>query len=292
HYNNKLKRYVTGLKSYLKKLISSPDTDIIQVQEDKKLLEEKIAELQKDLSDEKKRFSEQAQRCIENIYSKVEAELRKNTSVLENIVLQDRSIYEKVNFIVRNAITSGIREQLEPKLQRYISNVSDLISMENIITDTNMPLLDSNTIADNEARRTALQSVVTPVTTVITTFVGSMFGPLGTAIGAVAGSLLGSFINTYSRKSEEAQKREVASQRVQQVIGEVLSTVRLQIESAINQMIANVNSELEKAVSVQIEMKKKELDDLEINLSQSRQEQNNRISSYNADLQLLAELHL
>lgn len=286
HYNNKLKRYTGCLQSYLKTQISAPDTNLIQVQEDKKLLEESIAGMQKKLEDEKQHFAEQAERCIESIRSKVESELRGSTSVFENIVLQGGNVQEKVNFIVRNAITAGIREQLEPKLQKYVSNVSDLVSMGNIMTDTNTPLLDKNTLDDNEARRTALQSAVTPVTTVIATVVGSIFGPIGTVIGAIAGSFLGSMINKYSREHEEAQKRDVASQRVQQIIGEVLATVRPQIEATVHKMIADVNCEIDTAISAQIEMKKKELNDLEINLSRTEQEQNDRISAYKADLKL------
>lgn len=285
YYDRKLNNYISSLQSYLKKQISLPDTNLIQIQEDKKLLEEKISELQKELADEKNHFAEQAERCIEEIRLKVESELRKNTSVFENIILQGGSVQEKVNFIVRNTITAGIRENLEPKLQKYVSNISDLVSMGNIVSDSNAPLLDKSIIDDNEAKRTALQSAVTPIATVIATVVGSLVGgPIGSVIGAIAGAFLGSAVNKHSREQEEAQKREMASNRVQQIINEVMATVRPQIESTVHEMIANVNNDIDSALSVQIEMKKKELNDLEVNLSKSEQEQQSKIASYEADL--------
>lgn len=292
HYKKKLQRYVSGLKSYLSKQITVPDTNLIQVQEDKKLLEEKISDMQKELMDEKNRFAEQVECCIDNIRSKVESELRSSSGVLENILLQGGSIQEKVNFLVRNAITAGIREQLEPKIQQYIVDVSNLIHLENIVSNTDAVLLDKSILEDNEKKRVALQSVVTPVATIIGNVIGTVIGMpfLGTAIGAIAGAFLGGAVNQHSREQEEAQKRDAASQRVQQIIGEVLLTVRPQIESAVHQMTANVNAELEKAVSIQIEMKKKELTDLEVNLSQTENEQKNRLAAYQEDLTTLEKI--
>lgn len=295
HYEKKLQRYVSGLKSYLSKQITVPDTNLIQVQEDKKLLEEKISDMQKELMDEKNHFAEKIECCIDNIRSKVETELRSNSSIMENILIQGGNINEKVNFIVRNAITAGIREQLEPKLQQYISDVSDLVRLGDITSNKNAPLLDQTILSDNEAKRTALQSSVTPVTTVVATVIGTIIGgPIGSAIGAAVGSIVGAFfggaINKRSREQEEAQKRDAASQRVQQIISEVLSTVRPQIESAVHQMTANVNNELEKAVAAQIEMKKKELTDLEVNLFQTENEQKNRLAAYQEDLTTLEKI--
>ena len=287
YYDRKLNNYISNLQSYLKKQISLPDTSLIQIQEDKKLLEEKISELQKELENEKNSFASQAERCIEEIRSKVESELHKSTSVFENIILQGGSVQEKVNFIVRNTITAGIRENLEPKLQKYVSNISDLINMGNIMSDNNAPLLDKSIIDDNEAKRTALQSAVTPIATVIATVVGSLVGgPIGTVIGAIAGAFLGSAVNKHSREQEETQKREAASNRVQQIINEVMAAVRPQIESTVHEMIANVNNEIDSAISIQIEMKKKELNDLEVNLSKSKKEQQSKIALYESDLKL------
>ena len=295
HYEKKLRHYAENLQSYLNKQLSAPDTNLIQVQEDKKLLEEKISDMQKDLADEKARFAEQADRCIEGIRSKVESELRSSSSVLENILMQGGSIQEKVNFLVRNAITAGIREQLEPKLQKYISNVSDLIRLGDIESNTGGVLLDQSVLEDNEKKRAAFQQVVTPVTTVIATVIGTVIGgPLGpvigAAVGAVAGALLGGAINQHSREQEEAQRREAASQRVRQVIDEVMASVRTQIEATVHEMMGNVNQEIDKAVIVQIEMKQKELADLESSLSRSEQEQKEKIAGYQTDLAAIASM--
>ena len=74
------------------------------------------------------------------------------------------------------------------------------------------------------------------------------------------------------------------------MIEEIMINVRTQIESAVLQMTANVNEELEKAVSLQVEMKKKELNDLEANLSKSEQEQQKRIAQYQEDLRIIEQI--
>lgn len=286
HYDRKLKHYAANLQSYMNKQISAPNTNLIQVQEDKRLLEEKIADMQKDLANEKERFAEQDEHCIEGIRSKVESELRSSSSILENILMLGGSIQEKVNFLVRNAITAGIREQLEPKLQRYISNVSEMIRLGDIMSDKG-ELLDESIIAENSAKKEAIQSAVGQITPVITTLLGSMFGPIGLAVGAIAGIFLGNAISKHSREQEEAQKREAASQRVRQVIDEVMANVRTQIEATVHGMIGNVNAEIDKAISVQIEIKQKELADLESNLSRTTEEQQKTIAAYEMDLKIV-----
>lgn len=291
YYDEKLKGYICQLQSYLKKQMSLPDTNLIQIQEDKKSLEEKIAEIQKNLKEEKESFAFQADHSIDVIRSKVDSELRKNTSVFENIIMQGGSIQEKINTIVRSSITAGIREQLEPKLQRYISNVSDMINMGDIMLDSKLPLLNKGEMEDNEAKRSALQSAVTPVATVIATVVGSMLGgPIGTVIGAIAGAFLGSAVNQYSRQKEEAQKQEAASNRVRQILDEVMATVKPQIEETVRNMTERVNQDIDAAFSAQIEMKQKELNDLESNLVQGKQEQQKKLANYQADLDCLLKI--
>lgn len=294
-YNRKLKYYTENLCSYLKKQISAPDTTLIQVQEDKKLLEEKISEMQQQLKSEKDNFETYADQCIDRIRNKVESELRSSSSVLENILIQGGSIQEKINFLVRNAITAGIREQLEPKLQKHITNIAGLIQLDEIRSNSGAELLDKNTLEDQKAKREALQAAVTPVTTVIATLIGTLFsGPLAPVIGGALGSIIGAFLNsTINKKSqeqEEAQRREAASKRVNQVINEVLVTIKAQIEATVYEMIGNVNAEIDREVNIQIEMKKKELSDLEASLSDSEQQQQEKIAAYQADLAMIESI--
>lgn len=282
-YNRKLKYYTDNLCSYLKKQISAPDTTLLQVQEDKKLLEEKIIEMQQKLESEKDNFAKCADQCIDGIRNKVESELRSSSSVLENILIQGGSIQEKVNFLVRNAITAGMKEMLEPQMQRYVSNVSNLIQIGNI-QNSQGELVSKEILAENAALREGIQTALTPVTAAVTTALGSMFGPIGLAIGAVIGIFIGLKISKHSREKEEAQLREAASQKVQQVIQEIMANIRTQIEASVHDIIQKVNSEIDNAVNAQIEMKKKELSDLEANLSQTEQEQKSKIAMYQTDL--------
>lgn len=123
-------------------------------------------------------------------------------------MIQGGSIQEKVNFLVRNAITAGIREQLEPKLQRYVSNVSEIIEPGDILSERG-DLLDKTVIAENNIRKEAIQNAIAQITPVITTALGSIFGTIGIIIGGIAGILFGSMISKHSREQEEAQKRKL-----------------------------------------------------------------------------------
>ncbi len=299
-FSQKLCAQLTNIRSYLVKQLSRRDMNAQQLADDKELLESQIADLQRDIEDEKERFEQQAGNCISAIQQKVASDLRGNSSTLVNLLIQGNSIQDKVNFIVRNAVTVEINKQLEPKIRRYVENVSDIMQSTAFQTDANSPLLDQAIIEENEQMRSTLQSIVAPATTIIGSVVtntlgasiaaalgitSTVLGPLGLIIGGIAGALLGAAINKSMREKEEQQRREAAEQRVNEVIAEVVSSVGSNVEVSVYEIMDKINAEIETVINEQIALQRKALADLEEKLHQTEQERRVTDMALTADLQ-------
>ena len=269
---------------------------------EKDLLETQIVDLQKNIEDEKKKFEKQTENCIISIQQKVESDLRSNSETLKNLLIQGQSIQEKVNFIVRNAVTIEINKQLEPKIRRYVEDISNLMQSTAFQTNVNSPILDQSIIEENEQMRSMLQSIVAPTTTIIGSVITSslgtavatalgitstVLGPLGLIIGGIAGAFLGSAINKGMREKEENQKRKIAEQRVNEVISEIVSSVRANIEASIYEIINKINYEIESIITEKITLQRKVLADLEEKLFYTEQEQQAMEQMMTADLEII-----
>lgn len=263
------------------------------------MLEHSIEELQSELIREKESFDKQCDKIIESIKSKVVSDLRASTSTFENMLVQGNDISEKINYIIRNSVTTEINRQFEPRVRKYAENVAELINRNIVSVDSSKPLLSADIKADNESMKNSLQGLVQPVSTAVTaiisTFAGtslatslglasSVLGPIGTAVGFIAGALLGGFINRKMREKEENQRREAASEKVSQVIEEVSTTVGTKIEEAVYSIRDRVNEAIEADVSKKIAVQRKSLDDTMEKLKLNEQDRNAEITALSQDL--------
>ncbi len=300
NYSQKLCGQLTNIRSYLIKQLNRKDMDTQQLADDKDLLEAQVADLQRNVEEEKERFRVQAERCVSAIQQKVESDLRGNSGTLENMLMQGNSIQEKVNFIVRNAVTVEINRQLEPKIRHYVENVSGMMQTAAFQTDVNSPLLNQSVIEENEQLRSTLQSITAPAATIIGSVVtgslgtsiatalgitSTILGPLGMIVGGIAGALLGSFINKGICEKEEQQKRDAARQRVNEVIADVAGSIGSRIEASIYEITNKINAEIDAAITEQITLQRKALADLEEKIHQSEQDRRTMELTLTADLQ-------
>lgn len=301
-FSQKICTQLINVHSYLVKRLSRKNLDEQQLLHEKDLLETQIVDLQKNIEDEKKKFEKQTENCIISIQQKVESDLRSNSETLKNLLIQGQSIQEKVNFIVRNAVTIEINKQLEPKIRRYVEDISNLMQSTAFQTNVNSPILDQSIIEENEQMRSMLQSIVAPTTTIIGSVITSslgtavatalgitstVLGPLGLIIGGIAGAFFGSAINKGMREKEENQKRKIAEQRVNEVISEIVSSVRANIEASIYEIINKINYEIESIITEKITLQRKVLADLEEKLFYTEQERQAMEQMMTADLEII-----
>lgn len=299
HFAKRLCESLSDIRSYIISRLKVKDSTSAELEADIEMLEHSIEELQSELIREKENFDKQCDKIIESIKSKVVSDLRASTSSFENMLIQGNDISEKINYIIRNSVTTEINRQFEPRVRKYAENVAELINRNIVSVDSSKPLLSADIKADNESMKNSLQGLVQPVSTAVTaiisTFAGtslatslglasSVLGPIGTAVGFIAGALLGGFINRKMREKEENQRREAASEKVSQVIEEVSTTVGAKIEEAVYSIRDRVNEAIEADVSKKIAVQRKSLDDTMEKLKLNEQDRNAEITALSQDL--------
>lgn len=299
HFAKRLCESLSDIRSYIISRLKVKDSTSAELEADIEMLEHSIEELQSELIREKESFDKQCDKIIESIKSKVVSDLRASTSTFENMLVQGNDISEKINYIIRNSVTTEINRQFEPRVRKYAENVAELINRNIVSVDSSKPLLSADIKADNESMKNSLQGLVQPVSTAVTaiisTFAGtslatslglasSVLGPIGTAVGFIAGALLGGFINRKMREKEENQRREAASEKVSQVIEEVSTTVGTKIEEAVYSIRDRVNEAIEADVSKKIAVQRKSLDDTMEKLKLNEQDRNAEITALSQDL--------
>lgn len=299
HFAKRLCESLSDIRSYIISRLKVKDSTSAELEADIEMLEHSIEELQSELIREKENFDKQCDKIIESIKSKVVSDLRASTSTFENMLIQGNDISEKINYIIRNSVTTEINRQFEPRVRKYAENVAELINRNIVSVDSSKPLLSADIKADNESMKNSLQGLVQPVSTAVTaiisTFAGtslatslglasSVLGPIGTAVGFIAGALLGGFINRKMREKEENQRREAASEKVSQVIEEVSTTVGAKIEEAVYSIRDRVNEAIEADVSKKIAVQRKSLDDTMEKLKLNEQDRNAEITALSQDL--------
>lgn len=299
-YSQKLYGVLLDIYTYLVSLLKKRDNSSEQLLAEKEQLEDNIKRLNEDFVKEKEHFDRQIENCVESIKARVASELSNSRDTIENLILQGSNISEKVNMIVRNTITSEINKQLDPKIQRYVSNISDVINSNMMTLQTPGNLLDESAIKDNQEIKNSLNNLITPVTTIVGTLattaltnavsgtvvgaaLGGVLGPLGVAVGVIVGTLFGGVINKGMRQKEENQRREAARAKASEIISDVSQNAGGQIESFIYGIKEKVNDEIQKNISEKITLQEKALADAENKLKLNEAERTAKYCEIESD---------
>lgn len=303
-FSNRLGLICAEVEKYLCDRLNQSDMSLEQIKLEKDRLMQNIGDLEQQFSDEQARFNEQIPQCVAGIKNKIAQDLNASASVIESMILQGTDVTEKINFIIRNAISKGIQSELEPRLQKYMRKVSDAIQAT-IYGDTSVQL-DSSTIKNDEKIGNALQGALIPVATVLTDIAftalastslaatmgltGSILGPIGAAVGALAGTLISVFINKNTKKKQERERKELAHQKVKEVIESVTIEACNKVETEITEYVANVNEQVKEDINKKKELLEKALEDTEEKLNFGKQEKEQEQKMLQNDLDKIREI--
>lgn len=265
--------------------------------EDIKLEREQMRNKIKDLSDkiinEQNSFASQMPQCIEQIKDKIRQDLNSSSSFFESMLLQDRDISEKINNVVRNAIISGVQAELEPKLKRYIRNISDAIEADSY--DSNSIQLDPLDIENDKNLSNALSGAVISLISVVSTaacgmlagtlgLAASVLGPIGAALGALAGTFITSAINKSIGEKQKRERQQIAREKVREFIDQVVFSMGGKLETSINTYVDELNEQIANDIAQEKERLEKSLADAEERLSLGLDKKEKETAELNADL--------
>lgn len=282
NFSVKLENTRISIEKYINsrlKNINLSDSELAQKEED---LQEKAKSNLEKLEKEKEKFNSQVPNCIQNIKREIEANLRGASSMLQSMILNNNDIQDKINQIVRNAVITGIKRDFEPKLQRYLKNVADLISI-NLDVDTNLNLDGFKVATDNMVKDIVIKSI--PV------ILAAIGGILGGPLGAIIGGALAIFVDTLFKTKHDKEKRELAREKVEsEIIPMIVDKSGSCIEAEISSYIDEINENIQNKIEEEREIIRKSLEDIKNKRAEEDENKQEQINSLNADLEQIRGL--
>lgn len=252
-YKEVLRRAARNTELYLLERIDKRNLSSSELEYEQERLEKKIENLRERLDKEKSLFEEKMFSCISLIEENVKKDLNNSIEELSVLIENGVDITEKINTVVRSAISFSIKTELEPKLQQYVNRVTDIVDLEisnqgQVIEEMKQKVSEVNGI---DKALKAAPAVLAGVGLVL----GNVFGGiLGGILGSAADSIYNS--NWSKRREREAEK---AAKKVVEAIEEEASTC---VTNEIKGLVLAVNQQLENEIGKKQSVLKNSLRDI------------------------------
>lgn len=268
---NKYKTLVMPLldntQNYLITTLNGSQLSESELDEKEDKLKKKLSSLDSKFSKEQEDFDLELSECVEEIKSDVQRAMEAEESTLVAMALNNQSINDHLNSVVRNAVTVSVKKRFIPKVEKYLKRVSRVINSESI-GDVNI----SFTFDTDKLNKGMTGSVVAVVA--------------GLLLGA---PILGIIVGFFMKKSRD-KKREEAKQAIRQklrseVFPQVLKEVGNGIEMTITKQIKLVNTSIEEELTNQRNTLEKAMTDLRQQMNDEKTKKENLAIDIKADLE-------
>lgn len=260
-------------ENYLKTSIKSSGLSKSELEEQEEELQGRLQTIDKKFSKEQDDFNAEISECVEEIKDDVKTALEADESTLVTIVMNNQNLNERLNTIVRNAVTASVKKRFVSKVEKYLRRVKDCINGEDI-GDIYIPFH-----YDPEKVNKGITSSVVAVAA------GLLLGlPVLGVIAAFALRMFG------GSKRREEMKQEIRGKLRGEVFPQVLAEVGRGIESAIKEQINLVNTSIEEDIATQKETLKKALSDVKSKMEEEKFQKESFAMDVEKDLERIGEL--
>ncbi|MGN1416444.1 MAG: dynamin family protein, partial [Oscillospiraceae bacterium] len=226
-----------------------------------------IERLESDINDKKASFERQSERAVEKINNNVRSSLDASLDGLASMLQNGQDVNSRINLIIRNAVSAGIKSELEPAIAKFADGVQDSINVNADISfdkteNSEMKAAETEFSGTVKAESVAIGGIIgstltelvasglsaaggTAAATGLGATLGSLAGPLGIIIGAAIGVGITSL---FSKKKEEQAGENCRGQMsriIDQVAAESAMKVDGEIRSAVNKVSESILSSLD-----------------------------------------------
>ena len=131
---NKYKTLVMPLldntQNYLITTLNGSQLSESELDEKEDKLKKQLSSLESKFSKEQEDFDLEISECIEEIKSDVQRAMEAEESTLVAMALNNQSINDQLNSVVRNAVTVSVQKRFIPKVEKYLKRVAKVINSE------------------------------------------------------------------------------------------------------------------------------------------------------------------
>ena len=281
-YRPIIKQRCNIVNQYLESRIKKADLDETEIIEEENKLKKELEELESKFIKEKEKFEIQANKSIEVIKHNIETSLINSQVIIENMLLNGQDITHKINLIVRNSIITSIKNEFEPKLQKYLKQISDIINVGDDL-DSNIEIDKYDIELDNMVKDIIQKSIPA----VLAVIGGTLAGPLGAIIAAALGVVVDVIFN---RKQKEDKKRLVNQKVNDEIIPQVVQEAGSAVSKEILMCIDLINEEIKSSINREKQIKIKAFEDLKKQNENKEILRKEEIENLKKDLKIIEEL--
>ena len=274
-YRTKVLVLVDTTENYLKTTLKSSEMSESELDEQEEKLGKKLDALNGEFEKEKSNFDNIISDCVDEIKVDIESALRAEEDSFVAMLMNKQSIGDRINLIVRNAVTQSVKKRFIPKVEKYLKRVGDCVASASI---------DSVNVPFNINMEDVSKSMMS--TAVSIAAAGALYliaGPVGVVISLVT-ALVGKWNED---KKREELKNKIRTQLNSEVYPKVVDEVGNKIESALMAQLEVVNTSIEENIATQREILEKAIHDLRNKINDERTNKENLVVAIQANLEVM-----
>lgn len=281
YYNKQKEKYVNEMRTYIKLRLTNSEVDLSELDVKEKDYKSKLIELEKNIRYKIERLEKDLFGMIDSICNEVRVELNNSIDDLAHIISQNGRIEETINRIVRLSITKSFKEKVEPKLIKFVDEVSK--SFQASLGDINFR--GSQDIINDSAVRESFEKAIEIG---IVAILGSIGIVLSGPILAIIGVIVGIVSELIFKKIKEEKAIMQAKQKLsQEVFPTILNDVSLNVNSSISRIIGEVNITINNELNIERANIVQAIEDVIKMKEKTQTEQKLIISELRSDLEII-----
>lgn len=270
-FRNAVLSVADATENYLRTILKSSEMSESELDEQEERLGKQLDSLNNQFSKEKDNFDLQISECVEEIKADVQIALEAEESSFIAMTMNNQSINDRMNTVVRNAVTTSVKKRFIPKVKKYLKRVANCINGETV-GDVHISF-NFNT---EDAGKGVVSATVAAVAAII------VAGPL---IGGIIAGLI-AFVNKIKGdKKREELKNQIRMKLNSEVYPQVLKEVGNGIEIAITKQIKLINTSIEDEILTQRTALEKAMEDVRKKMSDEKERKEKLASDVKADLE-------
>lgn len=258
-------------ETYLKATLKSSEMSESELDEQEIKLKKQLNSLNDRFSKEKDDFDLQISGCVEEIKADVLIALESEESSFVAMAMNNQNINDRLNMVVRSAVTASVKKKFIPKVEKYLKRVANCINGESI-GDVRISF-NFNT---EEVGKGVVSTAVAAAAAIIVA--GPIIGGIIAGVLAFAKKIMG------DRKREET-KEKIRMKLNSEVYPQVLKEVGNGIEIAITKQLKLINTSIEEEITAQRTALEKAIDDVRKKMSDERERKENLAADIKEDLE-------
>lgn len=280
-YNRVLKKTARNTELYLLERIDKRNLSSSEMEYEQEKLEKKIQNLRERLNKEQNIFKEKMLSCISLIEENVKKDLNDSIEELSVLIENGVDITEKVNTVVRSAISFSIKTELEPKLQQYVNRVTDIVDLE---------ISNQKQVMEEMRQRVEEVNGIDKALKAAPAVLAGVGLVLGSVFGGILGGILGSAADTIYNSNWSKRREREAGKAAKKVVEAIEKEASTCVTNEIKGLIEAVNKQLEDEVRKKESILKNSLRDVKGELKLQEVSKKGEVGGLQEDLSKVREI--